>query len=80
MEDNWSNYGFSSIIGPKLRELVQNQLADELNSLLGMSFKYDFHWSESCIEGHYGMVLDGSLENYLGIILIDKQASIKANG
>lgn len=80
MEDNWSKYGFSSIMGPKLRELVQNQLADELNSLLGMSFKYDFDWSESCIEVHDGMFLDGSLENYSGIILTDKQASIKADG
>ncbi|MDF2477108.1 MAG: hypothetical protein K0S24_2591 [Sphingobacterium sp.] len=36
--------------GPKLREREQIQLADELNSLLGMSFKFDFDWSESCIE------------------------------
>jgi len=80
MEDNCDKYGLSSTMGPKLKELVQIQLADELNSLLGMSFKFDFDWSESCIEGHDGMFLDGSLENYSGIILTDKQASIKANG
>lgn len=80
MEDNCDKYGLSSAMGPKLRELVQMQLADELNNLLGMSFKFDFDWSESCIEGHDGMFLDGSLENYSGIILTDKQASIKANG
>ena len=32
MEDNWSKYGFSSTMGPKLRKLVQNQLADEVNT------------------------------------------------
>lgn len=80
MEDNWSKYGFSSSMGPKLRKLVQIQLVDELNSLLSMSFEFDFDWSESCIEGHDGMFLDSSLENYSGIILIDKQASIKADG
>ena len=80
MESNWDKYGFSCTMGPKLRELAQIQLVDELNSLLGMSIKFDFDWSKSCIEGHNGMFLDGSLENYSGIILIDKQASIKADG
>lgn len=80
MEVNWSKYGFSNTMGPKLRELVQIQLANELNNLLGMSFKFDFDWSECCIEGHNGMFLDGSLENYSGIILIDKQVSLKADG
>ncbi len=80
MEDNCDKYGLSSAVGPKLRELVQMQLADELNSLLGMNVKFDFDWSESCIEGHDGMFLDGSLENYSGIILTDKQTSIKADG
>ncbi|GAA4178448.1 hypothetical protein GCM10022218_29140 [Sphingobacterium ginsenosidimutans] len=80
MEDNCDKYGLSRVMGPKLRELVQSQLANELNNLLGMSFKFDFDWSESCIEGHDGMFLDGSLENYSGIILINKQASIKADG
>lgn len=80
MEDNCDKYGLSSAMGPKLRELVQMQLADELNSLLGMSVKFDFDWSESCIEGHDGMFLDGSLENYSSIILANKQESIKADG
>ncbi len=48
MEDNCNKYGLSSAMGPKLRELVQIQLADELNSLLDMNFKFDFDWSESC--------------------------------
>ncbi len=30
MEDNCNKYGLSSAMGPKLRELVQIQLADEL--------------------------------------------------
>ncbi|WP_313157717.1 hypothetical protein [Sphingobacterium multivorum] len=80
MEDNCDTYGLSSTMGPKLRELVQIQLADELNSLLAIIAKFDFDWSESCIEGHDGMFLDGSLENYSGIILINKQESIKADG
>jgi hypothetical protein len=80
MEDNCDKYGLSSAMGPKLRELVQLQLANELNNLLDMSFKFDFDWSESCMEGHDGMFLDGSLENYSGIILTDKQTSIKADG
>lgn len=63
MEDNCDKYDLSSAMVLKLRELVQMQLADELNSLLGMSFKYYFDWSESCIEGHDGMFLDVSLEN-----------------
>ncbi len=63
MEDNCDKYGLPNAMGPKLRELVQIQLADELNSLLGMSFKLDFDWSASCIEGHDGMFLDGSIKN-----------------
>ena len=80
MENNWDKYGFSCTMEPKLTELVQIQLANELNNLLDMSFKFDFDWSESCVEGHDGMFLDGSLENYSGIILIDKHASTKADG
>lgn len=52
MENNGGKYGFSCTMGPKLTELVQIQLVDELNSLLGMSIKFDFDWSKSCIEGH----------------------------
>ena len=48
MEDNCNKYALSSDMEPKLRKLVQIQLADELNSLLGMSFKFDFDWLESC--------------------------------
>lgn len=80
MQSNWDKYGFSCTMGPKLRGLVQIQLVDELNSLLGLSIKFDFDWSKSCIEGHNGMFLDGSLENYSGIRLTNKQASIKADG
>ncbi|GEM63449.1 hypothetical protein SF1_14310 [Sphingobacterium faecium NBRC 15299] len=80
MGNNWNKYGFSCTMGPTLRELVQIQLADELNSLLGMSIKFDIDWSDSCIEGHDGEFLDGSLENYSGIKLTNKQAFIKADG
>jgi len=80
MENNWDKYGFSCAMGPKLRELVETQLSNELNALLDTSIKFDFDWSESCIEGHDGEFLDGSLENYSGIKLTNKQVFIKADG
>jgi hypothetical protein len=58
---------------------VETQLSNELNALLDTSIKFDFDRSESCIEEHDGMFLDGHVENYSGIILTDKQASIKAD-
>jgi len=80
MENKFDKYGLSSTMGPKLRELVETQLSSELNALLDTSLEFDFDWSESCIEGHDAVFLDGSLENYSGIIVTNKQALIKASG
>ena len=39
-----------------------------------------FDWSDSCIEGKDASYLDGALENYSGISIIDKQNKTVADG
>lgn len=42
MINSWHKYSLSDPIRLKLRQLVQILFSDELNRLLGMSFKFDF--------------------------------------
>ena len=69
-------------MGPKLRELVESQLSDDLKhyriNVNNINLKFD--WSESCIEGHHLEFLDGSLENYSGVSVFDEQDNLIADG
>lgn len=77
---NYGDLGHSDIMGPKLRALVELQLAQDLVNygIRGMEYRYD--WSESCIEGHRLQHLDGEIENFSGIGVFDAQDQLIAGG
>lgn len=67
-------------MGPKLRALVEKQLLEDLKYYDVTDSNLKFDWSNSCIEGSYTEYLDGSLENYSGISLYDKNDELVAEG
>ena len=77
---DYHNLGFSTPMGPQLRELVEKQLTADLvaHGTDGNDLKFD--WSESCIEGHHANHLDGSLENYSGIAVCNSDDQLVAEG
>lgn len=77
--------GFSTCMGPKLREFVESQLTTDLNFYLqsGSRLSTDdvlFDWSESCVEGHRIRWLDGEFENFSGISVFDRERRLIAEG
>lgn len=80
MKPNYQDLGFSKTMGPKLRELVESQLIEDLK-FYGIHRKdLKFDWAKSCIEGHDTTYLDGSLENYSGIGVFDSNDNMVADG
>jgi len=77
---NYTDLGFSSTMGLKLRALVESQLLEDLKNYGVNKADLKFDWSESCIEGHDLDFLDGSLENYSGISVFDEQDNLVAEG
>jgi hypothetical protein len=77
---NYTDLGFSSPMGLNLRKLVESQLESDLKNYGIDKSNLKFDWSESCIEGHDTRFLDGSLENYSGISVYDKDDKIVADG
>ena len=72
-------------MGPKLRAFVERKLVEDLNYYTPSNIKYMrddvvFDWSESCIEGHRTGYLDGEVENFSGISLLDLAGSLIAEG
>lgn len=61
---NYGDQGLSSSMGPKLRQLVEEQLTQDLRKYKIDQDKLKFDWSKSCIEGHDLEVLDGIIENF----------------
>ncbi|MFN3209191.1 MAG: hypothetical protein ACE369_09360 [Roseovarius sp.] len=81
MEDK----GFSACMGPRLRAFVEEQLVSDLNQYLHRQRKFQrsdvlFDWSESCIEGHRTHWLDGEIENFSGIKVLDTDYGLIAEG
>lgn len=79
------NLGFSVCMGPKLRELVERQLLDDLNNYLtpetiAKLTEAQFDWSDSCIEGHRTSWLDGDIENFSGIAIYDQMKNLIVEG
>jgi len=72
-------------MGPKLRAYVEEQLLADLNWYLPEQQAYQrsdiqFDWSESCVEGHRTHWLDGEIENFSGIAVLDKDQRLIAEG
>lgn len=77
--------GHSDCMGPKLRELVEARLRDDLNQYVrskDLLNRQDIHfdWSGSCVEGHRTQWLDGDIENFSGIAVYDGQKNLVAEG
>ncbi|WP_404457922.1 hypothetical protein [Oceanobacillus kapialis] len=72
--------GFSDIMGPKLRLIVEQQLSDDLKEYGIIAKQYKFDWSESCIEGHETNYLDGRVENFSGINVFNENDEQIAEG
>ncbi|MBX8803244.1 hypothetical protein HBA92_21185 [Ochrobactrum sp. MR28] len=77
--------GFSDCMGPKLRELVERQLLNDLNNYLTPETiaeltEAQFDWSDSCIEGHRTYWLDGDIENFSGIAIYDQMKNLIVEG
>jgi hypothetical protein len=70
---NFTDLGFSTIMGSKLRKYVEEQLLNDAKHYGINSEHLMFDWSESCIEGKDADYLDGSLENFSSIYLYDDE-------
>lgn len=85
MEDILEDLGFSDCMGPELRAFVEEQLVSDLNWYLQRQRKLQrsdvlFDWSESCVEGHRTRWLDGEIENFSGIHVLDTDHGLIARG
>ena len=80
MKPNYTNLGFSIIMGPKLRMLVEQQLSDDLKAYGIIENQFKFDWSESCIEGHETAYLDGRVENFSGVNIFNEKDEHVAEG
>ncbi len=67
-------------MGPKLRRLVEQQLCDDMKVYGLTEDHYKFDWSESCIEGHDAVYLDGTVENFSGINVFNEKNEHIAEG
>lgn len=85
MDERPERLGFSSCMGPKLRRYVEQQLMLDLQIYVppGMNITpidIRFDWSDSCIEGHCEDWLDGKIENFSGVAIVDLQNRLVAEG
>ena len=67
-------------MGPELRNIVEQQLIEDLKNYGINQKELHFDWSESCIEGHRTRHLDGSVENFSGISVYDDRVNLVAHG
>lgn len=77
--------GFSDCMGPELRKFVEHQLLLDLNRYAPPASKIHqddvrFDWSGSCIEGHRTRWLDGEIENFSGIAVVDLSQNLVVEG
>jgi len=72
--------GYANKMGPKLRAEVERQLLVDLQFYNVKIEGLAIDWSESCLEGHRTDYLDGDLEEWSGIAVVDSQNNIVAHG
>lgn len=80
IQANSNDYGASEIMGPLLRTFVEQQLIEDLTHYKVFSKDLHFNWSNSCGEGHSTDYLDGVLENFSYISVLDKNNLLIAEG
>lgn len=77
---NKDNLGASEIMGPLLRQFVEEQLVDDLRNYEVKENELYFDWSNSCAEGHSSFYLDGTLENFSYISVYNTAKNLIAEG
>jgi hypothetical protein len=77
---NSEDFGASEIMGPQLRQFVEKELVDDLKNYKVFKSDLYFDWSNSCAEGHSTNYLDGILENFSYISVLDKTNVTIAEG
>src|SRR5688572_11311460 len=80
IQPNFKDFGASEIMGPLLRQFVEQRLAEDLTHYKVISKNLYFDWSESCPEGHSIDYLDGVLENFSYVSVFDSSNNLVAEG
>ncbi|MCK6544177.1 hypothetical protein L6Q79_16025 [bacterium] len=75
-----SDLGYTDYMGPILRHEVEKQLIADLAEYGFTLAKFQFDWSGSCIEGHRVKFLDGYIENWSGICVVDTNTEVTFEG
>lgn len=78
--ENFETHGFSSKMGPLLRHAVEQQLREDLVHYEVQHADLHFDWSASCLEGSDAAWLDGHIENFSGITLLNQQGQTVVEG
>ena len=73
-------YGAAALMSPELRELVEKQLLAELPHYKRDQAKLTFDWSGSMNEGHQIQHPLGIIASFSGILVLDENKQIVADG
>ncbi len=77
---NYTDLGWATSMGPKLRQLVEQQLLADLSVYNVDITNLKFDWSGSCVEGKCTNYLDGSVDRFSGIAVFDGNDKLIAEG
>lgn len=73
--------GFTDRMGPQLRAEVTRQLLEDFHYCTHESIDHlTIDWSDTCPEGHNTKYLDGWLENWSGVRVVNAQGEFVAEG
>lgn len=75
-----NKFGASEIMGPLLRKFVEQQLIEDIRNYKVLDDDLKFDWSKSCGEGHSIDYLDGILENFSYVTILDAKNDLVAEG
>jgi hypothetical protein len=73
-------FGAASLMSPQLRELVEKQLMAELPNYKIENKNLKFDWSGSVNEGHQVSHPEGIVASFSGILVLDENNQIVADG
>jgi hypothetical protein len=73
-------YGAASLMSPQLRELVEKQLLAELPNYKIENQNLKFDWSGSVNEGHQVSHPEGIAASFSGILVLDENNQVVADG
>jgi hypothetical protein len=80
LNNEMKNLAYTERMGPMLRAEVERQLLKDLRCYRVEADGPCIDWSDTCIEGDATSYLDGELENWSGISVLDANKQIVADG